>query len=157
MTAYIANKDGSVPSLADLPTRWDREQDPFRRSVLLYAYLYASEKYPSAWDGCRALVATLRSRGEPLPPELHEWAVAVAAGVHDRPVRRGNPGQAERDERITHIYAYLAGKGLTPNKIEDVLKTAVEVDEGRPLDQSVIDKIVRRLKLRKRFGNYSPE
>ena len=155
IAAYVANEDGGAPELDDLFTRWNSLPDGPQRDLLVLAYVNASWRKRSAWDGLLQLLRHLLASGEPIPEDLKLWACAVVAGAEKAPDATRNPHFANKDsrnQRIAEMYGLLIGNGHSQGEVEEMIL------EAHPdMTDSNVRKIFKKLRLRERFPGSEPE
>ena len=77
-----------------------------------------SERSRTDWDALKLIVERLRTRGEPLSPDLTDWAVDAFVGKRPRPTARGKDPYAYRvrDWLIYKAIAELRTAGFYPTR-----------------------------------------
>ena len=131
--------DPDVPTLADLPARWDAvSAAPLgtmpdsgrrftRRDLLLWYYAPWARSRRWAWDGMQALARHLMDRGEDLPEHLLRWACLVATDRLPRPRSRANE---DRDNRFWRVLHQLRSAGYTREAAIAAIAEAMSMPEA---------------------------
>ena len=79
------------------------------RNRELLDWIAASQSHPHAWEGVKRLLQELRKRDQPLPVELMVWALDVADGTRQPPVKsRGRDGDVLKLRNLRIVMAVEA-------------------------------------------------
>ena len=145
--SFVANEDGGLPELADLPALWDSLAPDARapdspnytaRDVLIMSYVNWANQKRWAWDGLNQLLVTLEDRCEPIPNPLKVWACSVisrqARGAFKPPQKIRNPKFAPgdgRDMRIMRVYNMLREGGWCEADAKEQIMIALDGQDIR--------------------------
>ena len=148
--AFVENKDGSYPDLAELPTFWDGigpdERDelfpeiPSRNIVLAQYLAYASSRL-WAWDGLSRLHKDLWVRRDEIPEVLQNHVNDAYHGICKSPPSKGRPSKDDRDFRIMRVIRALREQGRTREQAIADVANATGIEEGTV--ESAVGKIER--------------
>ena len=111
LDAWLKDTDASTVDLltrawlngvANPDSDWTRDRE-------LLEWIEASKMHRHAWEGMKRLLQELRKRGQPLPAQLLIWALDVADGTRQPPIRsRGRDGEALRLRNLRIVMAVEA-------------------------------------------------
>ena len=162
----VDDDDGFVPRFDDLPAWLDRDilpaaarnvedQPPIwegkiaDQRFLIRWYVDHSQTKRWAWDGLHRLLVELEDRGEPIPPELAEWAMSVVSRRYrgtlevPRKINPNNPKfapQDDRDDRIMDVYRFLRRRGWTQ---EEAL---ADIEGAMGMGSGTVESIYKKMK-----------
>ena len=131
---YVGDRDPDNWDLTQLNDVEMRAINKLREGRLL-ELIEGAQSSPLDFRTLQAVMSYLLETGKPIPSELNEWALPVAAGIMECP--RGKPGRSPytnvvRNELITKTVQTLVGCGLsaTRNEISDPESACDAVSEA---------------------------
>ena len=148
IVAYVEDKDGRVPKLADLPA-WLRRVPPDCPALAEFTigcYVAASERHRWAWDGLVRLLQECQGRE---PELLQRWACDVSSGRRrPGPKPRGTPRKDDENLRLFLMYHALGANPEAKNELETALgwdESTIRKKLPKPAANGVGTQILRDL------------